>query len=249
MSAVAHRSLRMFLLPHAGGSASIYRRWSTVLHVAFDGMVEPVAVDLPGHGTRAAEPLGSDLGDIVTGLTVRWPIAPGQRWALLGHSLGALIAAEWAAQAHRSGHGPELLTTSAAAPPWVYSAAADLYAPDDEDLWRRVAALGALSAAVARRPGLRRTHGPILRADLVAALAHRPVRPKPAGCPIIAMAGADDPLADASAVARWAEAATGGFQHHILAGGGHFYRTGVDDVLPLVTESLAALLRRTPVAA
>src|SRR5687767_1993710 len=45
-------SLRLFCFPHAGGGASMYRRWQAGL----PDEVEVCAVQLPGHETRISEP-------------------------------------------------------------------------------------------------------------------------------------------------------------------------------------------------
>ena len=45
-------SLRLFCFPYGGGSAREYDSWSADLPHS----IEVVAIELPGHGTRRAEP-------------------------------------------------------------------------------------------------------------------------------------------------------------------------------------------------
>lgn len=81
---------RLFCLPFAGGSASAWRDWGERL----PDWVEVLPVELPGRGMRLGEaPIPALLPlveSMLTGLAP-WMDRP---YALLGHSMGALLAFE-----------------------------------------------------------------------------------------------------------------------------------------------------------
>ena len=231
--------MRLFLLPPAGASAGVFRTWPDELRAHTAAMaLDPVAVELPGRGARFAEKPVTSLPALVDGLFREHTPAPGVPWAVVGHSLGALLGAAWAARAAADGRAPQLLVLSASAPPWLYSTAADL-AGSDEELWQRVDALGGLPAAVRENPLARRMVGRVLQADVTAAARYRPAGPEPVGCPVVAVRGAEDPLVDASLVAGWSALTDRGFEEVELPGG-HFYRSGLDDLIPVVARHLLA---------
>ncbi len=231
--------MRLFLLPPAGASAGVFRAWPDELRARTAGLaLDTVAVELPGRGARLAEKPVSSLPALVDELFREHTPSPGVPWAVVGHSMGALLGAAWAARAAADGRAPEFLLLSASAPPWLHSTAADL-AGSDEELWERVDALGGLPAVVRENPLARRMVGRVLQADVTAAARYRPAGPEPVGCPVVAVRGAEDPLVDASLVAGWSALTDRGFEEVELAGG-HFYRSGLDDLLPVVAGRLLA---------
>ncbi|MFF0312973.1 thioesterase II family protein [Streptosporangium sp. NPDC004379] len=98
-------ALPLYCLPHAGGAASAFRMWQRRLPGV---AVQPV--QLPGRESRhreppyeRMEPLVSDLADTV--LADVEASAAGRRYALYGHSLGAIVAFELIREIRRRG-GP-----------------------------------------------------------------------------------------------------------------------------------------------
>lgn len=99
-------ALPLYCLPHAGGAASAFRVWQRKLPGVAVQPVQP-----PGREARHREPpyermtaLVSDLADVVLADVER--NAAGRRYALYGHSLGALVAFELIREIRRRG-GPE----------------------------------------------------------------------------------------------------------------------------------------------
>ncbi|GAA1141426.1 surfactin synthase thioesterase subunit [Kitasatospora gansuensis] len=228
--------MRVFLLPPAGASAGVFKDWIEPLSALG---VQPVAVELPGRGTRLGEPLVDSVPALVDRLVAEHTPAQGERWAVVGHSMGALLGAAWAARAHALGRAAQLLLVSASAPPWLHSTAAELVGTDDE-LWQRVADLGGLPPALRAHPAARLLFGRVLRADVTAAARYRPAGPEPVGCPVLAVRGADDPLVTAGLLSGWAGLTDRAFEELTLPGG-HFYRDGLADLLPVLAARLTAI--------
>ena len=94
--------------PHAGGSAREYLALDSHLE-----HLEVAALQFPGRGDRLFDPPLTKVDDMVEVVlrTVRFP----RRFALLGHSFGALVALETARRLCAEGMQPALLVVSCAA--------------------------------------------------------------------------------------------------------------------------------------
>lgn len=85
------KKLKLFCIPYAGGSASIYHKWKKY----FEDYVDIYPIELAGRGRRFGETPYSDLNDIVDDAydNIKYMINDGP-YMILGHSMGALIAFE-----------------------------------------------------------------------------------------------------------------------------------------------------------
>ncbi|HEU4962714.1 MAG TPA: alpha/beta fold hydrolase, partial [Bacilli bacterium] len=82
---------KVFCLPYAGGSASVYMKWKTSIHPK----IEWVPVELAGRGARYFQPpyetFDDCLQDVRDQIVRQGDDTP---YALFGHSMGASIAFE-----------------------------------------------------------------------------------------------------------------------------------------------------------
>src|SRR6516225_8587755 len=89
--------LRLFCIPHAGAGPSSFRAWRNI----FGDSIDVVPVACPGREGRFVEPLPATLDDLVRDLTVSLTPRLNMPFALLGHSMGALVAFELARRFRR----------------------------------------------------------------------------------------------------------------------------------------------------
>ncbi|MDQ7905179.1 alpha/beta fold hydrolase [Phytohabitans sp. ZYX-F-186] len=198
--------MRLYCLPYAGGSASLYRGWGAGL----TGVAEVVAVQLPGRENRIGEPPVAAMSILVDRLTRAMLAEPARPYALFGYSMGARVAHHAAHVLAAAGRPPQRLFVAAspgpAAPPGP--AAHHLSEPDLVAHLRR---LGGTPDEVLDSAELRRLVLPAVRADLAAVeTAPRPPGP-PLSCPVHAFAGRTDPEASPDRMAAWGVETRGDF--------------------------------------
>src|SRR5580700_7799232 len=199
----AQCGLRLYCLPHAGGSASSYRAWAGAL----DG-VAVCPVQPPGRETRRADALLTSMAEMASELAdVLLADAGDTPYAVFGHSLGGLIGFEVTREIRRrGGPGPVHLIVSGCADP-PSAASEDSHVADagmtDEQILDLVRSLGGTPQEYMSDPRVLRFIMPVLRADLKVKVSYR-YRPEgPLAVPITAIAGTEDARASISAMLGW----------------------------------------------
>lgn len=213
-------AMRVFCLPPAGGGAGGYRGWG-----ALAPALDVVAIELPGHGRRLAEPPTESMTLLVQSLaSALEPWLTDPPYTLFGHSMGGLVAFELARELRRRClPPPSHLVVSAVAAPSVRTRPERTPHPcTDADLTAELRRLGGTPEAVLREPELLDLLLPILRADLKLCTDYRFREEAALDCPITAMGGADDPTVAPDTLFGWAGHTTAGFDRIVLPGG-HFY--------------------------
>lgn len=82
--------MKLFCLPHLGGSASIYYQWKKYLNEK----IEIVPIELAGRGERIKECFYEDFSTLISDVSEKISIEENEKYAFFGHSMGALIAYE-----------------------------------------------------------------------------------------------------------------------------------------------------------
>ena len=221
MSVVA---ARLFCLPYSGASAMVYARWRRLLPSWL--AVQPV--ELPGRGTRMAEPLGTDPHRLAESLADEIQDGLDGPYALFGHSLGALLAFELA-------HA--LLDRGAPAPLVLFASGTEAPAVRDGRRWERPRSDAELMALVL----------PVLRADFLmcGAYAHRPRRALP--CPVHVLGGTRDDVAR-PALEAWGRETAADFAIDLFDGDHFFIHSRQAEVLRVVDASVSRRIHGGPAA-
>ncbi|EWM18235.1 thioesterase II family protein [Kutzneria sp. 744] len=208
--------LRLYCLPHAGGSASAFRPWIgripgvSVLPVQYPGretrLRETPHVDIPSLASELAEALLADAQD-----------AP---YAVYGHSFGALTAFEVLHVIRGlGGPMPSHLIVSGFSAPQSEDFADD--AVTDEEIIALLRDLGGTPEQYLTDRRILKMIMPPLRADLTAKVAYRYMPRPELDVPILALGGIEDQQATYDSMRGWADQTTAGFGLHPL-NGGHF---------------------------
>ncbi|MEO6086828.1 MAG: alpha/beta fold hydrolase, partial [Umezawaea sp.] len=234
---VSEGRLKVFCLPHAGGNAQHFLLWRRALPES----VEVVPVDLPGHGTRLGEPLVDEWDELVADLVAVIGSRVGGPYAILGHSLGALLAFEVARTLERRGTPPELLVAVGRNAPAAPLSHPPIHALPDLPFFGALRRLGGLPDGVLRQPELLRMFLPALRTDLRLA-EHYTRAPGPGlSCPVLAVSGQDDRMTDAAGMADWSAETTG--ECEVVRVPGDHFPLQREEFLDVLRTRLAAPVR------
>ena len=215
-----HETL-LFCLPHAGGSAGFYLPLVSVL----PPWLHLVPLELPGRGLRSTEPLCTDFksltDDVVTRIRERLSQEQHPRYALFGHSMGALLGYY---AAHELMPTPPCHVFLSSPPLLRYQEKREgresvYHTLPRKDFFATLQKIGGLSADVLASPPLMEYIEPIIRADLTTLESWNPPLLPPLTIPFTVFEGSDEPHAP---VAHWAARTSGNFSWQCFPGG-HFY--------------------------
>ena len=210
-------ALRLFCLPHAGGSAAMFFAWPALL----PDTVEVVGLQLPGRGRRVREgsftrmePLVEAAGEAVVPLLDR-------PYAIFGQSLGALMGFELARILARKGYPPKHLFVSACSAPHLHAPDPHIHALPDVEFLAALQQFNGTPQEILEHEELMRQLIPTFRADFAVSETYRFIG-GPVSCPITALGGSEDRIVPAESLAAWGQHTVGAFDR-VMYPGGHFY--------------------------
>ena len=223
--------LRLICLAHAGGGAGEFSAWPGAL----PPRIEVLGVELPGRGSRRAEPLVTDLERLIEGLAPALETRLEPRWAIFGHSMGGLLAFELVRALRGLGVAePAFMWVAACrAPDQLGTGGSDHALPADQ-LVERLRPLGGIPEEIAAHPAALRAFLPTLRADLQAVEGYRYRPEQPLHCPIVALGGESDPAVTPGDLDGWAVHTTGAFRALTLPGAHFVTRSSRAELLGLI---------------
>lgn len=226
---------RLFCFPHGGGSAAEFVRWARHLPD-----VELSAVQLPGRGTRLAEPVLTRMDELVDAVVAVMPT--GAPYSVFGHSLGGLVAYEVTRALRRAGRRlPDHLIVSGYPAPSLPRGAAHVHTlPDDELLAEIGRRHDGLPAEVLADPELTTLVARYLRADYEVLETYEWRAEDPLPVPVTVFGGRDDEIGD-DALRAWRRHVEDEITVRVFPGGHFYFRQHQAPVL----AALAAAVRRT----
>jgi medium-chain acyl-[acyl-carrier-protein] hydrolase len=229
---------RLFCFPPVGGAASLYRRWSQ----RFGNRIEICAVQLPGREDRMADTPFRDLRELVR--AVADALAPylGEKpFAFFGHSMGAIISYELAAELRRRKlpKPRRLFLSAAAAPPLTYIPDPPRHTMTDEQLVTELRRLGGTPEELLQHRELLDLVLPSLKADFSVFDTYRYQDTEPLDVPISVFGGIDDAVLPEEKLVPWQEHTSADFTLRIFPGN-HFYLQTQEEALTREIERLFA---------
>ena len=228
--------LRLFCFPYAGGSAAVYRAWTSAL----PPQVEMCAVRLPGREARLAEPPFTRAEVLVPAVAEGLAPLLDLPYALLGHSMGAVAAFELARHLRcRGGRLPVRLFLSGARAPERPNPDPPLgHLSDQEFLTEVRRRYDAIPGAVLENPELVQLLLPSLRADFAVFESYVYQDLPPLDFPISAFGGLDDPRVSGEDVAAWGRHTASAFSVRMFPGDHFFIHSAEAAVQRAVLEDL-----------
>jgi surfactin synthase thioesterase subunit len=225
--------LRLYCLPHAGGSASAFRPW-----IGRIPGVNVLPVQYPGRETRLREAAHHSVRDLAAELAeALLADAQDAPYAVYGHSFGALTAFELLHVIRGLGGPlPVQLIVSGFGAPQTEDFADD--AVTDEEIIGLLRDLGGTPEQYLTDRRILKMIMPPLRADLTAKVAYRYMPRPELDVPIMAVGGLDDQQATYDSMHGWADQTTGDFHLHPLPGGHFAVLEQPEETLELISRVL-----------
>lgn len=152
--------MKLYCIPYAGGSASVYHPWKAQLPAD----ITVIPVELAGRGTRFAEPLLTDIKGMA--LDIFKSLETAEAYALFGHSMGGLLTYEVLQQIQKSALPipRHVFISGCNAPDHKYEGKISTSLPD-EAFMKEVADLGGTPAEVLENKEFIQLLAPIVRND------------------------------------------------------------------------------------
>ncbi|WP_444931047.1 thioesterase II family protein [Microbulbifer sp. SSSA002] len=219
-------AIRLLCLPHAGGTASLYRPWVKLL----PDSIELVLVCLPGREQRCNEVMPADMQTLIALLSRAVKPILDKPWAVFGHSMGATVAHELALFLYSENlSGPEHIFVSAREAP-QFQRGGSVHKLDDESLCRQLVKLGGTAPELLEIPELRALLLPAIRQDYHLIETSKVSSVQPLNCPITALVGRDDPELSTDDAQGWQQWTNSEF-HLKEYSGNHFYLSDCPDLV------------------
>lgn len=231
--------IRLICFPYAGGSAQIYRQWGDAL----DPLAEVLAVQLPARGNRLGEKplprMDSLVGELSSALDA-WIAGP---FALLGHSLGALLAYELSRDLQARGKSPLALFVLAKTPPQLPPAGFSVHLLDDDALVAEMKSRyrGGPNMELLDDPELRSVFLPAIRADMALLETYRFVKGPPLSFPVYAAGAENDDAAPPPLMEGWGALTSARFELWRFAGGHFFWQADFEPLLGKLRACLSEI--------
>lgn len=237
----------MFCFPYAGGGASIYRGWASLL----PGDVEVCPVQLPGRESRLRDKpfeRPEPMIQAVTDVLLPYMDMP---FVFFGHSMGAMIGFELARELRRRGKTlPLHLFVSGRRAPHLPAREEAIHDLPEEEFLQKLRELNGTPEEVLQHAELMKLLGPILRADFAVNETYAYTEEEPLEPGISAFGGLGDEEITRDDVASWKEHTTGRFRLRMLPGDHFFINSNGsrDMVLEAVSRDLAEIHTASPKA-
>jgi surfactin synthase thioesterase subunit len=219
---------RLYIFPHAGGSADFYVPFAR----AFSPGVKCVAVQYPGK--RAGKDLSQYVGihELADKLAkmLKPEETPGGQIAFFGHSMGSLLSFELALRFEQAGNPISALFVSASPAPGMLRQVAPVQGTDHQ-LLALVSQVTGVNPEFLNNEQFAATILPTLRGLKAVAAYESPPEAK-VSCPIYGLMADNDELGTAELMMPWRARTTSDFDLTVFPGD-HFY---INSNLPQLTK-------------
>ncbi|WP_307826556.1 thioesterase II family protein [Streptomyces pactum] len=230
--------LRLFCFPYAGGNAAAYRG----LRAAAPTGLGVYPVELPGRGRRIREVPHTAMASLVASLADDLQGALDRPYALLGHSLGGLIAYELAVELRERGAPPpaHLFLSAIAAPQWPRTGR-PLHRAGEAEVRAALLAMGGTPPELLANEEIMALALPVLRADhsVLETYRYRPRPPLP--LPVTVFGGSADEVAPPEVLGGWREHSDRPVAIRLFPGGHFFLTTAPAEVMRGIAHGLGLL--------
>lgn len=224
--------MKLFCIPYSGGSADAYYKWKKQI----DPAIVICPIELAGHGHRIREPFFQSAAQAAVDLAdqIEAKVSPLEAYALLGHSMGALLAFETYYRLKPACRPSHIFFCGRKAPQDMADPTGYYKLPEAEFL-DVVYRYGGNTKEVLKNDALRSIFIPILRADFkLSELYTWEPKNEKISCPFTVVNGRQDYSAIVSDMTLWLEHGQGSI---LTVEGSHFFPFEQPEALLQIIES------------
>ncbi|WP_203991982.1 thioesterase II family protein [Micromonospora lutea] len=231
----------LVVCPHAGGSAAAYLR----LVRACPSWLATMVVQYPGRAHRIQEPFSRSIGELAAKTAEAILTCVDGPVALLGHSMGSLVALETARILAAEGREPVALHLSGRGDPSSPPKGGQ-HLLSDAQLIEHICALGGTDRRIFDDAAMRALALQVIRADYRVLSTYRYHRGRLLHCPVTVLNGAEDTSVPVASATSWAEVTHGAFTHHVFPGDHFFILDHAEAIADLISSALLSQLPPAP---
>jgi medium-chain acyl-[acyl-carrier-protein] hydrolase len=230
------QTTRLFCFPFAGGGASAFAKWAS----GFPPHVSVCSIQYPGREDRWGEPPFASLEALVEALAEALAPHLTGRFALLGHSFGALVAYELTRALQRQGRPTPLrLFVSGARAPHL-PPKEPIHELPERDFLKKLCEFNGMPDEVLRNTDLLLAVLPIIRADFRLFEQYRFGDATPLPVPISAFGGASDASVPIADLLAWSSRTSKVFRSRFLEGHHFFLFDSPSKTMSYIVEDIEA---------
>ncbi|HTK10956.1 MAG TPA: thioesterase domain-containing protein [Ktedonobacteraceae bacterium] len=231
--------LRLFCLPYAGGSASIYRQWPELLPPQID--VWPL--QLPGRENRLQEPAIHQMSEMIAMLVSVMRPYLDVPYAFFGHSMGAGIAFELVHALVQEQCIPPLhLFVSGRRAPQMPQREEMIHALPEPAFVEKLRDMEGTPEEVLQNTELLQLVLPALRADFTLSETYSRIASDPLTIPISAYGGLQDKDVTRADLLGWQQQTRAAFKLRFFPGNHFFLHSARKALVEALTRELSAYL-------
>jgi medium-chain acyl-[acyl-carrier-protein] hydrolase len=229
--------LRIFCFHYAGGSMSVYRTWSEHIKNA-----DLVTIQLPGRENRFTEALITEMDLIIDNLYENFSDFDNKPYVFFGHSLGALIAFEFAKKLQKQGPlGLKHLIVSGSRAPHLPIRRRLIYNLPDQELFSEIQKYNGIPEnLLAEKDLLMNIMLPIIRADFTISDIYQCSTETKLKIPITVFGGRDDDTFPFEDLLQW-KLHTDTFDYQSFAGNHFFIKSSFPEVIDNINSILTSI--------
>ncbi|MGN7471977.1 thioesterase II family protein [Brevibacillus sp. SAFN-007a] len=229
-------NFKLFCLPYAGGSSSIYYKWKQHLHSS----IKLIPVELAGRGKRLQHPFYTDfeeaIDDILKNIATEIDDSP---YAIFGHSMGGLLTFELVHKINSCKlRLPSLSIISGVKPPHLCSNKIQ-HNLSDEDLKIELLKLGGTPEEIINNDILFSFFLPVIKADFKLIESYKfEHKDTLLPCRLLILHGTDDQTSTFAQLKEWVEYTSKPCEFALFEGGHFFIHDNIESITGLISEKL-----------
>jgi surfactin synthase thioesterase subunit len=224
-------SYRLICFPCAGGNPSMFQNWAKFLGED----IELLGLYAPGRGARFAESAFNNMDDLVNCLLAEADVLQSKPYILLGHSLGARVAYEFAKCAIKQGYpAPLHFIASGSRAPNEPRTLTPIHTLPSQDFLKTILEMGGIPDEIIENEELLHLLESTFRADFKIAEQYSS-SVFPLDCPITALCGDEDYRVPEVLVKKWGAFTTSSWRVMCFEGG-HFFINQNPHVIPEISR-------------